>query len=70
MTKRALDRVKTDLNTHQIGPEMRLQSMQNGGPLEGQKGQQTRQGERGSPPSDFGSQNSVLATENPLDFSG
>ena len=34
MAKRALDRAKEDLKTHIMGPETRLQSMQNGGPLE------------------------------------
>ena len=38
--------------------------------LEGQNDHQTSQGERGSPPSDLEAQNSVLATKNPLDFSG
>ena len=53
MVKEAPDRAKADLKTHIIAPKTRLQSMQDGAPLEGQKGQQTRQGERGSPPSDF-----------------
>ena len=56
--------------THQIGPEKWLRSMQRGVPLEGQNDHQTSQGERGSSPSDLEAQNSVLATENPLDFSG
>ena len=56
MAKGAPNRAKADLKTHIIGPETRLQSMQDRAPLEGQKGQQTRQGERGSPPSNFGPQ--------------
>ena len=50
MAKRASNRAKVDLKTHIIGPETRLQSMQDGAPLEGQKGQQTRQGARGHLP--------------------
>ena len=56
--------------THQIDPRKWLQSMQDRVSLEGQNDHQTSQGERGSPPSDLEAQNSVLATENPLDFSG
>ena len=50
MAKGAPNRAKANLKTHIIGPETRLQSMQDGAPLEGQKGQQTRQVERGHPP--------------------
>ena len=70
MAKRAPDRPKADPKTHKIGPKKRLRCMQNRVPLEGPKGPQTRQGERGSPPSNFGPQKRIKATENPLDFSG
>ena len=56
--------------THQIGPEISQQGMQDRASLEGQKDHQTKQGERGSPPSDFEAQKCIKATKNPLDFSG
>ena len=70
MAKGDLDRAKADLETHQIGPKKWLHNLQVRGPLEGQKGQQTRQGERVSPPSDFSTQKQIQAIENPLNFSG
>ena len=56
--------------THQIDPRKWLQSMQDRVSLEGQNDHQISQGERGSPPSNHGSENNVLANEIPLDFSG
>ena len=56
--------------THQIGPEISQHSMQDRASLEGQKDHQTKQGERGSPLSDFEAQKCIKATENSLDFSG
>ena len=44
--------------------------MQIGAPLEGQKGQQTRQQGRGSPLSFLGPQTTILTTEIPQYFSG
>ena len=69
MTKLTLEIKYDSPKTHQIGPEFSQRSMQDRASLEGQKDHQAKQGERGSPPSTFEAQNSVLATENPLDFS-
>ena len=70
MIKGALDRPKADSKIHKMRPETRFQCMKNRVPLEGPKDPQTRQGARGSPPSNFGPQKRIKATENPLDFSG
>ena len=70
MAKRALERPKADPKTHRMRPEIKLRCMKNGVPLGGPKDPQTKQGERGSPPSNFGPQKCIKATENPLDFSG
>ena len=56
--------------THQIDLGKWPQMMQDRVSLEGQNDHQTSQGEKGSPPSDVEAQNNVLATKNPLNFSG
>ena len=56
MAKLTLEIKYDSPKTHQIGPEISQQSMQDRASLEGQKDHQTKQGERGSPPSDFGLQ--------------
>ena len=70
MEKIALDRAHAGPKTHQKWPETWLGSLRTWAPLLGQICYETRQGVRGTPLSDFDTQNSMLATENPLDFSG
>ena len=70
MTKPAMDKVKKGPKSHNKGPERSLKSIGIHAPLIGQKLKQTKQKERGSPPSSFRPQNHMPTTKNALDFSG
>ena len=70
MAKMALERAHAGPKTHQKWPETWLGSMHTWAPLLGQLCYETRQGVRGSPLSDLGSQTHIITTKNQLDFSG
>ena len=66
----AIDRAEAGPKSPEKVPELSLESRKKHAPLIGQKCKQTKQEERGSPPSNFRPQNDMPTTENPLDFSG
>ena len=70
VTKPAMERVKAGPRSHKKVLELSLKMVETHAPLIGQYCKQTKQEERGSPPSDLRPQNHMPTTEYPLDFSG